>query len=143
MKAPLCKLLLEALNWIVFFHHVVPYRPRIELRKSVLSKYQLPSQRGSIQVYEIPEGQSQLIVGSDVILECIARRGYPRAKFDWYKDGRAIKRQTIESFNRSKMKLLNVRKVDEGVYKCIASNILGKQEKVIEIKLKGKAIVPS
>lgn len=115
----------------------MPYRPKIELRKSVLSKYQFSPQRG-VRVYEIPGGESQLTVGSDVILECIAKRGYPPAKFKWFKDDRPIRGQTIESFNRSKLKLLGVRKVDEGVYRCVAKNILGKQEKIIEIKLKGK-----
>ena len=116
----------------------MPSRPKIELRKSVLSKYQLSPQRG-VRVYEIPEGQSQLTVGSNVTLECIAS-GYPGAKFKWFKDDRPIRGQTIELFNRSKLELLVVRKVDEGVYRCVAKNILGKQEKIIEIKLKGKTM---
>mgnify|MGYP002804025618 FL=1 len=116
----------------------MPFRPTIELRKSVLSKTQPSPQLGSIRVYEIPDGQTHLVVGSDIILECIAKQGYPRAKFKWFKDGRRIKKKTTESFNRSKLKLLNVQKVDEGVYKCLASNMLGPHEKIIEIKLKDR-----
>ncbi len=79
-----------------------------------------------------------MVAGSDVILECIAKRGYPRAKFKWFKDGRPITRKTTNSFNRSKLKLPNVQKADEGIYKCFASNMLGQHEKIIELKLKGK-----
>ena len=116
----------------------MPFVPTIELRKSVLSKYQLSPRHGNIRVYEIPDRQTHLVVGSDIILDCIAKRGYPGAKFRWFKDGKRIEQETTDSFNRSKLKLLDVQKVDEGVYKCFASNVFGQQEKIIEIKLKGK-----
>ncbi|XP_028398984.1 hemicentin-2-like [Dendronephthya gigantea] len=117
----------------------LPLRPKIELRKSVLSKFQLSPQRGhGIRVYEIPDGQSLLVAGSDVILECIAKRSFPKAKFKWFKNGRPWKRHTTESFNRSKLKLRDIQKSDEGVYKCFASNMLGQQEKLINIELQDR-----
>ena len=121
-----------------FIFPVVPYKPSIKLQKLVLSKYQLSPQRGNVRVYEIPEEQTHLVVGADVTLECIAKRGYPRAKFKWFKNGKPIKGKTLETFNKSKLELLNVQKVNEGVYKCLARNFLGKHEKTIELKLKGK-----
>lgn len=116
--------------------NLVPYRPKVELRKSVVSKYQLSPQGGDLSTYKIPEEQTHLVAGSDVILECIAKEGYPGAKFEWFKNGRPVRRPTSESFNRSKLKLINIQRVDQGVYKCFASNILGQHEKKIVVKLR-------
>lgn len=119
----------------------MPLRPKIELRKEVLSKFQLSPQRGhDIRDHEIPEGQTLMVAGSDVTLECIAERSYPKAKFKWFKDGRSWRKPTTETFNRSELKLRNIQKTDEGVYKCFASNMLGQQEKIIKIELHGKVL---
>ena len=113
----------------------MPLTPKIEITKAILSKYQ-PSPQKNIEVYEITE--PRLVRGSNVILQCVARRGYPRAVFKWFKDGERIRAETKELFNRSKLKLKNIQRSDEGTYKCFASNIMGEHETTTELRLESK-----
>ena len=113
----------------------MPLTPKIEITKAILSKYQ-PSPQKNIEVYEIME--PRLVRGSDVILQCVARRGYPRAVFKWFKDGERIRAETKELFNRSKLRLKNIQRSDEGTYKCFASNIMGEHETTTELRLESK-----
>lgn len=102
-----------------------------------MSKFQ-PSPQKNVEVYEILRREPLLVRGSDVILECIAREGYPRVSFEWFKDGKPIRGEITESFNRSKLKLTNVQEPEEGKYKCFASNIVGQHERTIELRLQSK-----
>lgn len=63
-------------------------------------------------------------LGSDVNLTCIAQ-GYPKPKIAWIRaDSKAIQ-NNIAKYASPVLQLKNVTKEDRGVYKCIATNLIG------------------
>nr|XP_015214367.1 PREDICTED: muscle M-line assembly protein unc-89-like [Lepisosteus oculatus] len=77
-------------------------------------------------------------LGTSVVLQCLVT-GTPRPTAEWYKDGKAIKKdryiiqeKASGSFN---LIIMNVNKADAGEFKCIVRNTAGSTETVCLLKV--------
>ena len=74
------------------------------------------------------------MIGSQVTLECnITAQGMPSATFGWNKNGYTISQDaTVNSFSLA-LTLRNITMEDNGVYTCIARNVVSYRNDHIEL----------
>lgn len=79
-------------------------------------------------------------VGHAIDLPCVAQ-GVPDPSVSWLKDGTALLDGSQYKISDEGLTLNQVGLMDEGVYTCMASNIAGQDEAIIQLYVQGQTHV--
>lgn len=79
-------------------------------------------------------------VGHAIDLPCIAQ-GVPEPSLSWLKDGATLLDGSQHRISDRALTLNQVGLMDEGVYTCVASNIAGQDEAIIQLHVQGYTAV--